>query len=313
MEKLRIISRNSPLAIAQSKLVSEQINALYPDLFIEIIGITTEGDKILDKHLDKIGGKGLFVKELQQKLLDGEADIAVHSLKDLPHETFSEFIIPAVLKREDVSDCFISNHYDKLADLPKGAIIGTSSARRIALVNHYYPHLKIKMLRGNVGTRLAKLDNGDYDGIILASAGLKRLNLTSRIKETLDPNTFVPAIGQGALAIEILSNRLDLMILLAKLDDNDTWLEVETEREVGKLLGADCSMPIGVHANVAENGKFNLTAMVFNDKFFTVSVSDCKDNYLSLAKTIIKELKNKGLNGTVEKTLMSKQIIYDGS
>lgn len=310
-EKLRVISRNSPLAIAQAKLVCAQINEYFPDWDIELTGVTTEGDRVLDRSLDKIGGKGLFVKEIQQKLLSNEADVAVHSLKDMPSEIFSDFIIPAVLKRADATDCFVSNKYNKLEDMPEGAVIGTSSARRIAIIKHYYPHLSIKMLRGNVDTRLAKLDKGEYDGIILASAGLKRLNLEHRIKESLNPQIFIPAIGQGILALEILSNRLDLMILLATLDDNDTWIEAESEREVGRLLGANCSVPIGAYASINKDGAFNLSAMIAYDKFISASVSDCQANYLSLAKTVVKKLKQNGLKGYAEKALIQQENVYD--
>lgn len=298
MLKLRIVSRNSPLAIAQAEIVKQEIYELYPETAVEIIGITTAGDKILDKTLDKIGGKGLFIKELQHCLINGEADLAVHSLKDVPMSQTSEFIIPAVLKRIDVTDCFVSNAYDKLDNLPSGAVVGTSSARRIALLKHYYPLLEVKMLRGNVQTRLAKLDSGGYDGIILASAGLKRLGLEHRIRQSLDTKLFVPAIGQGALAIEIMSNRLDLMLLLAKLDDEDTCVAVETEREVGRLLGVDCGVPIGVYANISGD-IINLSAMVANNernKFIVASVSDVKHNYLNLAHSLVVELKYKGVD-----------------
>ena len=296
MNKLRIISRNSKLALVQASFVSDKIKELYPDLEIEIIGITTQGDKILDKTLDKIGGKGLFIKELQQHLLDGTADLAVHSLKDLPAESFADFIIPAVLPRIDARDCFVSNTYSRIDDMPFGSVVGTSSARRVALLQQYYPNLKVKMLRGNIQTRLNKLDNKEYDGIILAVAGLKRLGLDSRINHTLDPKKFVPAIGQGVLALEILSKRLDLMLLLAMLDDNKTYLETEVERNVGKLLGASCSVPIGVFANIQDNQLF-LSAIVANNgnhKFIKASISDNKENYLNMSTILVDELKHKG-------------------
>ncbi|MCE2706716.1 MAG: hydroxymethylbilane synthase [Proteobacteria bacterium] len=297
MQELKIISRNSPLAMAQANFVKEKINVLYPEFKIKIIGITTIGDKILDKALDKIGGKGLFIKELQQQLLDAEADLAVHSFKDVPVIGFSEFVIPAVLQRGDATDCFISNKYNKLEEMPDGAVLGTSSARRIALIKQHYPNLKIKMLRGNVQTRLSKLDNNEYDGIILASAGLIRLNLDNRIKQKLAANFFIPAPGQGAIAIEVLSSRLDLMLLLANLDDNDTFLATGAEREVGRLIGSDCSVPIGVHAYIIGPNMY-ITAIVANNETGEFCISSCsgiKVNYLSLAKNIVSQLISSGV------------------
>ncbi|MBY0379397.1 MAG: hydroxymethylbilane synthase, partial [Burkholderiales bacterium] len=213
------------------------------------------------------------------------------------------------------TDSFVSNAYNRLSAMPCGSTIGTSSARRTAILKHYYPHLEIKLLRGNVQTRLNKLDNGEYDGIILASAGLKRLNLQSRIKEALDSNKFIPAIGQGALAIEILSSRLDLMVLLASLDDNDTFIATEAEREVGRLLGADCSVPIGVYAKILHNGELHLSAVVANNndgKFITASVSDNKENYLSIAKSTVKILKDKGVENILGKKITSKLNFCNG-
>jgi hydroxymethylbilane synthase len=292
MQELKIVSRNSPLAMAQANFVKEQINLLYPELQVKIIGITTIGDKILDKALDKVGGKGLFIKELQQKLLKQQADIAVHSFKDVPVVGFPEFAIPAVLARADATDCFVSNKYNKLEDMPKGAVLGTSSARRIALIKQHYPYLEVKILRGNVQTRLAKMDNNEYDGVILASAGLIRLNLEGRIKQRLAANLFIPAPGQGAIAIEVLSSRLDLMLLMSGLDDNDTFLSTGAEREVGRLIGADCSVPIGVHAYIV-GSQMHIIAIVANNEtgeFCVSSLSDNKSNYLDLARQVVAQL-----------------------
>jgi len=263
MKKIRIISRKSALALWQANFVKELLHNHYPDLIVEIIGVTTSGDKILDKALDKIGGKNLFVKELENGLLADTADIAVHSLKDLPAKLNPTFKLAAILKREDAADAFVSNKYTNLESMPQGAVIGTSSARRVAIVKQHYPQLQIKLLRGNVQTRLNKLDNGEYDAIILAVAGLKRLSLSNRITQRLDTDKFLPAIGQGALAIEILSSRTDLIDYLKPLEDVDTTLEVNVERMLGSQLGANCSVPIAIYAKIIEE-KISLNAMLWD-------------------------------------------------
>lgn len=253
MQKIRIISRNSKLALWQAEHVKEKLISTYPDLIVEITEVVTQGDKILDKALDKIGGKGLFVKELEHALLDQSADIAVHSLKDVSVNLDSKFQLAAILKRGIANDAFISNKYANLESMPNGAIIGTASARRVALLKKYYSKLQTKLLRGNLPTRLNKLDNDEYDGIILASIGLIRLGLKNRIRQQLDIKHFIPAIGQGALAIEILQERQDLAQFLAPLVDDETTITVNSEREVGRILGANCSIPLAVHATLSEN------------------------------------------------------------
>ena len=293
MKKLRIISRNSALALKQADIVKSAINNLFPDVELDIIGITTKADELLETSLNKIGGKGLFVKELQQYLLDGKADIAVHSLKDVPPITLSEFTIAAVLKREDARDCFVSNKYKTLKDMPDGSIVGTSSLRRIALLQKYYPLLTFKLLRGNVITRVNKLDANEYDGIILASAGLIRLGLSDTINEYLPIEDFIPAIGQGALAVEILSTRLDLLLLMAQLDDNDTYICTESEREIGKILGVDCSVPIGVHSYVSQNDTLNIMAFIGNvntKQSISTTIQGNKADYISLALNMVHNL-----------------------
>jgi hydroxymethylbilane synthase len=298
MKQLRIISRNSSLALRQSELVKAEINKIYPDLKIKIRGVTTKGDKILTKSLDKIGGKGLFVKELQKRLLDGKADLAVHSLKDMPAKELADFIMVAVLKREDARDCFVSNRFSNLSQVPAGGVIGTSSSRRIALLKHHYPALEVKLLRGNIQTRLDRLDAHKYDGIILATAGLIRLGLEHRIKQYLSVEQFIPAIGQGAIVLEVLPSRLDLMLLLANLDDNDTYILTEAERMVGRILGVDCSVPVGVHATLTSHNTIKLSAIVAtnadNPPIFT-SVEGSKSNYLDLPLMIIDNLRTMGL------------------
>lgn len=248
MKKIRIVTRNSTLAMWQANFVKQQLQNYYPDLQIEIIGITTHGDKILDKSLDKIGGKGLFVKELENCLLTDVADIAIHSLKDLPAKLNPIFNLAAILKREDAADAYVSNNYLDLNSMPDGALIGTSSPRRVAILKQYYPKLEARLLRGNIQTRLNRLDNGEYDAIILAVAGLKRLNLANRLTQILDIDQFLPAIGQGALAVEVLSSRVDLVDYLNPLEDVNTRLEVSIERMLGSKLGASCYAPIAIYA-----------------------------------------------------------------
>ena len=215
---IRIASRESALAMVQSEWVAAQLRDMYAGCKVEIMAMTTKGDQILDKPLSMIGGKGLFIKELEVALEDGRADIAVHSMKDVPMTLPDGFAATIVGARENVHDAFVSNRYESLEALPKGAIVGTSSLRRESQLRHYFPEMRIEPLRGNVNTRLKKLDNGDFDAIILAAAGLKRLGFESRIKTELDELRFVPAIAQGALGIEYRSDRADVAAWMAPLN-----------------------------------------------------------------------------------------------
>ncbi|MBC7861144.1 MAG: hydroxymethylbilane synthase, partial [Burkholderiaceae bacterium] len=205
--RLVIASRESRLAMWQAEHVRARLSALYPQCSVVILGMTTRGDQILDRALSKVGGKGLFVKELEVAMDEGRADLAVHSLKDVPMDLPEGFALAAILEREDPRDAFVSNNYDGLDDLPHGAVVGTSSLRRQSLIAARYPHLVIRPLRGNLDTRLSKLDRGDYAAIILAAAGLKRLGMPERIRSLLEPEDSLPAAGQGAMAIEIVSGR----------------------------------------------------------------------------------------------------------
>jgi hydroxymethylbilane synthase len=225
--------------------------------------MTTRGDQILDRTLSKVGGKGLFVKELEVAMAEGRADLAVHSLKDVPMELPQGFALAAVLEREDPRDAFVSNDYASLDDLPAGAVVGTSSLRRQSLIAARYPHLVIKPLRGNLDTRLGKLDRGDYAAIILAAAGLKRLGLPQRIRALLEPETSLPAAGQGAMAIEIAERNdgLDLMRLLAPLNHLATAQAVTAERKVSKVFGGSCQVPLAAYATVSGD-EMHLRAMV---------------------------------------------------
>jgi hydroxymethylbilane synthase len=261
--RLIIASRESRLAMWQATHVRDRLAALYPQCQIDILGMTTRGDQILDKTLSKVGGKGLFVKELEVAMADGRADLAVHSLKDVPMELPEGFELAAILEREDPRDAFVSNDYDSLATLPAGSVVGTSSLRRQALIAARYPGLVIKPLRGNLDTRLSKLDRGDYAAIILAAAGLKRLGLERRIRACLEPEDSLPAAGQGAMAIEIMAGRsdLDLRALLAPLNHADTAQAVLAERKVSRVFGASCQIPLAAHATV-DGDTLRLRAMV---------------------------------------------------
>jgi hydroxymethylbilane synthase len=263
--QLIIASRESRLAMWQATHVRDRLAALYPQCRIDILGMTTRGDQILDKTLSKVGGKGLFVKELEVAMAEGRADLAVHSLKDVPMELPEGYALAAVLEREDPRDAFVSNDYDSLATLPAGSIVGTSSLRRQALVAARYPQLVIKPLRGNLDTRLGKLDRGDYAAIILAAAGLKRLGLERRIRAYLSPEDSLPAAGQGAMAIEIVAGErgdgVDLAALLSPLNHEATFHAVTAERKVSKMFGASCQIPLAAHATV-EGNTLHLRAMV---------------------------------------------------
>ncbi|RJF99985.1 hydroxymethylbilane synthase [Noviherbaspirillum saxi] len=259
--KLIIASRESRLAMWQAEHVRAKLSALYPQCSIEILGMTTKGDQILDRTLSKVGGKGLFVKELEVAMEERRADLAVHSLKDVPMELPEGFALAAVLEREDPRDAFVSNDYASLADLPDGAVVGTSSLRRQALIAARFPGLIVRPLRGNLDTRLGKLDRGEYAAIILAAAGLKRLGVPQRIRAYIEPEQSLPAPGQGAMAIEILAGRDDLTQLLAPLNHEATAQAVRAERTVSRVFGGSCQIPLAAFATVS-NGAMHLRAMV---------------------------------------------------
>ena len=255
-----IASRESRLALWQAEFVKKTIKS-YSKQSVDILGMTTKGDRILDQSLSKIGGKGLFVKELESALLDEIAHLAVHSLKDVPMELPEGFSLGAVLKREDPRDAFVSNLFDSLDKLPKGSVVGTSSLRREFQLRLNWPHLNIVPLRGNLDTRLKKLDNDEMQGIILAASGLKRLNMSSRIKQIISPTTILPATGQGALGIEILSSNDDVKKLIEPMIDVTTSKEVSIERSVSRKLGASCQLPLAVFCEFQkETENFRLRA-----------------------------------------------------
>ena len=247
-KRLVIASRESRLAMWQAQHVRDCLKKLYPGCDVQILGMTTRGDQILDKALSKVGGKGLFVKELETALEDGRADLAVHSLKDVPMVMPDGFDLACVMAREDARDAFVSNDYASLEELPQGAVVGTSSLRRESVLRSKFPHLHIEPLRGNLDTRMGKLDRGEYQAIILAAAGLKRLGLESRIRACLPYDPYTPAAGQGALGIETLSAHPHIKDWLAPLNDLPTLLAVSAERMVSRQLGGSCEMPLAAHA-----------------------------------------------------------------
>jgi hydroxymethylbilane synthase len=246
LSKLVIATRESRLALWQAEHVKTLLEGLGHQ--VSLLGMSTSGDQILDRSLSKVGGKGLFVKELETALLEGRADLAVHSLKDVPMDLPDGFALACVLEREDARDAFVSNRFDGLAQLPQKAAVGTSSLRRVVLLRALRPDLRIEPLRGNLDTRLRKLDEGRYDAIVLAAAGLKRLGLAGRIRQVFEAGEVLPAAGQGALGLEVLSARSELVDLLAPLAHRSSWLAVAAERAVSRAMGGSCSMPLAAFA-----------------------------------------------------------------
>jgi len=248
--RVRIATRESRLAMTQTEMVAAALRGRYPGLAVEIVGMTTKGDRILDRPLSQVGGKGLFVKELEHAMEEGRADIAVHSMKDVPMELPAQFSIVTFGERERPEDAFVSNRHASMASLPPGAVVGTSSLRRECQLRSRYPHLHFGALRGNVNTRLAKLDAGDYDAIILAAAGLNRLGLGERVRAVLAPELALPAIAQGILAIEFPAARKDIAALLAPFEHAPTACAARAERSFGRVVEGSCEVPVGALARV---------------------------------------------------------------
>ncbi|MDX6917144.1 hydroxymethylbilane synthase [Pectobacterium carotovorum] len=305
---IRIATRQSPLALWQAQYVQQCLNRLYPDLHVELVPMVTRGDIILDTPLAKVGGKGLFVKELELALLEGRADIAVHSMKDVPVEFPDGLGLTTICERDDPRDAFVSNHYDSLEQLPKGSCVGTSSLRRQCQLRARRPDLVIRDLRGNVGTRLSKLDNGDYDAIILAVAGLKRLGLEERIRSALSPEDSLPAVGQGAIGIECRLNDDRIRQLLAPLNHSATAARVLAERAMNVRLEGGCQVPIGSYAELEGDtlwlralvGAPDGSQMIVGER--RGSVSDAEQIGIALAE----ELLAKGASAIL-------QAVYHGS
>ncbi|MDB5967528.1 MAG: porphobilinogen deaminase [Polaromonas sp.] len=259
-KKVTIATRESRLALWQARHVKSLLESRL-GWQVELLGMTTQGDQILDRSLSKVGGKGLFVKELEIALEEGRADLAVHSLKDVPMDLPEGFALGCVLDREDPFDAFVSGRFASLADLPEGAIVGTSSLRRLVLLKALRPDLRIQPLRGNLDTRLRKLDEGHYDAIVLAAAGLKRLALQERIRAVFTPADMLPAAGQGALGIEVRADRADLLDALGALAHQPTWLAVTAERCVSRAMGGSCSMPLAAFSRSPDAAGMTLDAV----------------------------------------------------
>lgn len=260
---IRIATRKSPLAMWQAEHIQARLEALHPGLTVELVPMSTQGDIILDTPLAKIGGKGLFVKELELAMMEGRADIAVHSMKDVPMNLPEGFALPVICKRHAPTDAFVSNLYNAFDELPQGAVVGTSSLRRELQLRALRPDLVVKSLRGNVQTRLAKLDAGEFDAIILATSGLQRMEMDSRIRQELPAEVSLPAVGQGALGIETRAGDDEIIQLLAPLRDENTWLTVSAERAMNRHLEGGCQVPIGGFAELVDEGaNIRLRALV---------------------------------------------------
>lgn len=293
---LRIATRKSPLALWQTHHVAQALQQTHPELEIELVEITTKGDKILDVPLAKIGGKGLFVKELEHCLFDKRADIAVHSVKDLPVEFPEGLILPVILTRANPYDAFVSNEYANLAALPEGAIVGTASLRRQSQLLNHRPDLKIRSLRGNVGTRLSKLDQGEFDAIILAAVGLQRLNMEDRIRQIFTSDIMLPAIGQGAIGIECREGDSNTIEMIKVLNDPLTASRVMAERALNRRLNGGCQVPIGGFAQIEGD---NLTLQGFvgdleGKQVLRESIQGSIDSAESLGDTLGKTLLAQG-------------------
>lgn len=248
--RLIIATRESPLALQQSEIVKQQLQLHYPHLSVEFLGITTQADKMLNVTLTQIGGKGLFVKELEEALLDGRADIAVHSMKDVPMVLPEDLVLPVICARDDPRDGFVSNHYQTILELPQGAVLGTSSLRRQTQIKALRRDLHLQNLRGNINTRLNRLDKGDFDALILAAAGLKRLNFSSRIRSYLSVDQSLPAAGQGAIGIECCASNDSVKTLIAPLNHSSTFHCVSAERALCRRLGGGCMVPVAAFAEL---------------------------------------------------------------
>jgi hydroxymethylbilane synthase len=294
VKKLVIATRRSRLALWQAEHVRQQLEARHPGLAVGLLPMSTRGDELSDRRLDEAGGKGLFVKELENALADGRADLAVHSMKDVPADLPAGFVLAAVLQREDPRDAFVSGLHPNLKSMPKGGVIGTSSLRRQAQIAERHPGLEVRLLRGNVETRLAKLDRGEYAAAILAVAGLVRLGLPHRIRSHLDIDDCLPAPGQGAMGIECLAGRNDLILLLSPLNHETTERCVRAERAVSRALGGSCTVPLGAYAEQAD-GRLRLRALVASLDGRRVARADCEgEDPGELADRTVAQLRRQG-------------------
>ena len=315
IDKVRIATRKSPLALWQAKEVARRLEILHEGIKVKIIGLTTRGDQILDSPLAKIGGKGLFVKELEHALLTDQADIAVHSMKDVPVEFPFGLGLAAILKREDPRDALVSNRYENLETLPANARIGSSSLRRQMQLAAHFPKFQIKPLRGNVNTRLSKLDTGDFDAIILACAGLKRLGLENRIRMPLPTEISLPAIGQGAMGIEVRLGDAPIRALLAPLEDQGTLICLTAERAMNQRLNGGCQVPIAGFAQLNNAGHVKLRGLVGTPdgrKLYHAEASAPPEAAEALGRMIAERLLAQGADRVLAKMGIETTLIDNG-
>ncbi|MDY3115087.1 MAG: hydroxymethylbilane synthase [Sutterella sp.] len=300
-----IATRESPLAMWQALHIQSVLRERYPHLTVDLLGMTTRGDQILDKTLSKVGGKGLFVKELEAAMQKGEADLAVHSLKDVPMELPEGFELVCVSEREDPRDAFVSPKYASLDEMPAGSVVGTASLRRELMVRMNYPHLTVKPIRGNVGTRLRKLDEGEFDALVMAAAGLKRLELGDRIRSIIPTSVSLPSPGQGALGIEILAGQDKLKSLLAFINDENTRYCCTAERAVSRALGGSCQVPLAAYA-IVEGEELWLRALVGNHhtgEAIRAEARGPKANALTIAQEVVASLRAQGADAILKAVL----------
>jgi len=306
---LRIATRKSPLALWQAEHVKARLQQAHAGLEIELVTMSTQGDKILDTPLAKIGGKGLFVKELEQGMLEGRADIAAHSIKDVPMDFPAGLFLATILEREEPCDAFVSNKYAALDELPQRAIVGTSSLRRRCQLLSKRPDLQIHDLRGNVNTRLSKLDNGEYDAIILACAGLVRLEMSDRIRQRLSAEQILPAVGQGAIGLEAREGDNEVLSLISALDDADTRYRITAERAMNHRLHGGCQVPIAGHA-LLEGNEIHLRGLVGEpngSRIISGEIHGPKTEAEQLGLQLADELLAKGANEILEKLYAAEQ------
>ena len=302
---ITIATRESPLALWQAEHVQALLRERYPEKKVELLGMTTQGDQILDKTLSKIGGKGLFVKELEIAMQKKLAHLAVHSLKDVPMELPEGFVLAAVSQREDPRDAFVSNRYESLESMPAGSVVGTASLRRELMLRSRFPHLKVKPVRGNVGTRLKKLDSGEYDALVMASAGFKRLGLKDRIREIISDDVSLPSPGQGALGIECLQSDLDTQQAVAFINDEKTRACCLAERAVSRALGGSCQVPLAAYATI-EDSVMRLRALVGDHttgESVSIEVKGDWQTYEQLAQKAVEDLLKQRARSYIEKLL----------
>ncbi|MDF1653994.1 MAG: hydroxymethylbilane synthase [Coxiellaceae bacterium] len=269
-QTLTIATRKSPMAMWQAEHIKQRLHTFHPNLTINILGVSTSGDRDKQTPLAELGGKDVFVKEIQQQLLDGQADIAVHCIKDMSVHAVSGLLLAAICERDDARDAFVSNRYERLEDMPAGATIGTGSPRRESQLKFLHPDIEIKPIRGNVDTRLKKLDEGEYDAIMLSAAGLTRMNLAHRVKYLFQPQQMIPAIGQGALGIECRGADVDSQEIIRVLDHEPSHLCIAAERAVNQRLCGDCHTPLGAYATLNDNNELSIIAMVGNSDGTTI-------------------------------------------